>query len=97
MPVQVLEIDPASTIVVINFTWPLLMRVCPVSEASGLNTAKDLVKFLFADQKGIVLWRDLLLGHLHKIQGDLVIGFDAEKRPIFNGRFEAQNLRQKLS
>src|SRR5437667_6933391 len=50
--VEILEVDAASAVVVIDLTWLLPRWIGPVGKFAFANPAENLVEFSFADQKG---------------------------------------------
>src|SRR6266540_458176 len=65
--VEILEVDAASAVVVIDLTSLLARRIGPVGKLAFANAAENLVEFSFADQKGVMLRRDFVAVHVIEI------------------------------
>ena len=59
MPVRVLGIEAPPAIVAVDLIAAMACRIGPIGQAARLDPVKDAVELGFADQKGVVLGRDL--------------------------------------
>jgi hypothetical protein len=71
--VWILEIDSAPTVVVIDFTFYFLRRICPIGQLPIAQPAEDRIKLGLADQEGIVLWRNLA-ARVHVVEIGVIPG-----------------------
>jgi hypothetical protein len=94
MTVGVLEIYSAATVVTVNFAGVALARVGPILESLPADTGKDLIKVVFAYQKGIVLRANLAVV-LVEVEGDTVVELDDQHRSESGGTWQAQDFREK--
>src|SRR5437763_7202202 len=83
MPARIFEIDSPATVVAVDLSGLLLKRIGPVRQVALPYTAKDLVEFGFADEKGVVPGGDIL--HLVEIQGG-VIDMHGKERAEWHSR-----------
>src|SRR5207248_5782183 len=74
MTVEILEVDAASAVVVIDLARLLARRIGPVGELAFADPAENLVEFSFADQEGVMLRRDFV--GVHVIEIGPVLGDD---------------------
>lgn len=61
MTVGVLKIHPAATVVPVDFSSPLLARVCPILQPSIVDAGEGLIEVVFAYQEGIMLGGNLAI------------------------------------
>jgi hypothetical protein len=62
MAVGVVPLDAAPAIVVVDAARLFVRRVGPVRQPPRLNALEDPIELFFADEEGIVLDREVLVG-----------------------------------
>src|SRR3990170_5121924 len=91
VPARVLEVHAAPAEVGVDLALLLPARVGPVGEAARLDAAEDLVELGLADEKGVVLRLELLVGAQDR-QRHPVRGVDVEERAEGLRASEAEHL-----
>src|SRR5262249_24813587 len=94
MTIWILEVDAASTVMVVNLACLGARGIAPIWEPLLSHPTKDLVDLRFANQKGIVLHRDVAI-LVHEIDAYAVAGGHHLKWPPLIGCGQAQHLRKK--
>ena len=59
MAVGIFKIDASTSIVMINFIRLRSFGIGPVGQVSRVNASENRVEVILANQKCVVLWRDL--------------------------------------
>src|SRR5262249_3433754 len=85
MTIWILEVDTASAVMVVNLACLGARRIGPILETPLSHPTKDLVKLRFANQKGIVLHRDVAV-LVHEVDVHAIAGGDHLKWPPLIGR-----------
>ena len=78
--IRILEIEAAATVTMVDFPWPGLSRVGPVSYPAFLDSTKYLLELEFAYQERIVLVVTSASVECEKIETDSVVDFHYLKR-----------------
>lgn len=94
MTVGVLEVQPAATIVAVDFAGTALAGVGPVLESPPSDASKDMVKVLFAYQEGIVLRVNFGIG-LVKVERDIIVELDDQEWSKSAGSGQAQDIGEE--
>src|SRR3546814_20031502 len=79
MPVRILEIEAAAAVVAIDLSRLRLPGIGPVGKLPVAAPTAYPVEFGFADQEGVVLWRNFALG-IHDVEIGGVLGREGRKR-----------------
>src|SRR5262249_52498921 len=95
MTIWILEIDAASAVMVVNLACLGARWIGPILETPLSHPTKDLVELRFANQKGIVLHRDVAV-LVHEIDAYAVPGGHHLKWPPLIGRRQAHHLGRQV-
>ena len=93
--VGVLEIDASAAVVPADFAGAFSVWIGPVLEPSIADAAEDLVEVVFADQKGIVLGRDLAVV-IVEVNGNIVVERDDEHRAERLGARQSEDFCEEV-
>src|SRR5262245_57774819 len=96
MPAGILEIDASPTIVAVDLTCMLHMRVRPMRHAPLLHPVEDLIEIRFAHEKGIVLHLHFHAVSVEKRQRYLVVYVYVKKWPERHRRRAVENARKEF-
>src|SRR5438094_6395355 len=95
MTVGIFEIDTAAGIVVVDPEALMLTGIGPILELPLAQAAENLVEFVLAHQKRVMLGRDLAV-RVVKIERDTVARRDDEKRSEGRRRRQAEDVGQEF-
>src|SRR5664280_1750855 len=90
---RVLEVHTMATVVVVDLTFGLEVRISPVVLSASLDAGEDLVEVVFGDQERIVLRKDLTVGIVEVVvvEGNAVAHLDNHERPPGLGVLKSEN------
>jgi hypothetical protein len=95
MPIRILEVETAPTVVVVGLPRLSLAGVSPVRQVPLADAAEYLFEFGVADQEGVMLGHDLAFG-IHIVEIGVVVGRDHVERPPAPRRRQPQHLGQEI-
>src|SRR6516162_549138 len=94
MPVGVVEVDAATTILMVYLARPLAAKIRVMLDATGANAGEGRVELRLADQKGEMPRAEVR--RVGKIEGDPIVGLDRHEVTPFRSGFEVQDVGEEL-
>lgn len=92
--VGVVPVDAPPSVVVVDATCLLVRRVRPVRQPARVNAPEDPIELFFADEEGVVLDGEVLVGD-DVGQGHMVVELDIPERPEPYRRRAAEHLGEE--
>jgi hypothetical protein len=94
MPVGILEVAPAAAVAPVDLAAMRAAGVGPEVEAALADAIEDRVELRLADEEGIVLWCDLVVGRV-EVERDVVVDADDVEGTETRGRRPAEDLGEE--
>jgi hypothetical protein len=97
VPVRVVEVQPATAVIVVDLPGRVVSRVGVELDPGLLDSPEDGIELILGHQERIVLWGDPLRVAIHEIQGHAVTGLDRKERAKGGTDPQPQNHGQEVS
>src|SRR3546814_13669233 len=94
MALGIVEVEAAAAEIAVDLLRLLLAGIGPVVQAARSDAGKDRIELLVADQKGVVLQRDLPIA-LVEVERGAIVELDHQDGPEADRRRPVQDLGQK--